>query len=516
MRQSNLDPLYQRLCWPKTFDSTKDLSILIVSDFAGFTETSDPSLSFLIEILRSELTPNNEILTAAHRSCGAGTCQEANIPNLTFDQCSLQGIDEVWLFGFRDGSTSNLLPTEVEAMTEFMNRGGGVFATGDHDNIGLPLCGEIPRVKSMRCWGKDVETRPGMDLHNTLSTVAGDEFCDAVPQRIYPRLYFSSDDWQFESHASPHPVLFGPLGTISVLPDHKHEGRVEVPEDPQSPEFPIGRKNKVIKPETIANAINICDSSSFGSIGAYDGHKTSNKVGRIIVDSTWHHFIDKNLRQFRCQYNRVMKVYSDGTAADPTSLAIAKDFYQMRAYFANIARWLEPPAKKSARLKRVFNALLRNATIQMVLRRTDSLPNDPERIVHYLTDIGTKAHDELAREGLASDATSINNHIIEELNNIDENLRIGDFSGPRSHFFRHSRIDPNLGANLGLGAALHFFGQIGLNTETDEATPETVDFLGEQAKNVSREIVRSLMLVDDISTDDRAGFESALAKLDGQ
>src|SRR5258708_33314909 len=32
---------------------------------------------------------------------------------------------------------------------------------------------------------------------------------------------------------------------------------------------------------------------SFGIVGAYDGHRAN--VGRIAVDSTWHHFFDINL-----------------------------------------------------------------------------------------------------------------------------------------------------------------------------------------------------------------------------
>ena len=33
-----------------------------------------------------------------------------------------------------------------------MENGGGFFATGDHANLGSPLCGLIPRVRSMRRW----------------------------------------------------------------------------------------------------------------------------------------------------------------------------------------------------------------------------------------------------------------------------------------------------------------------------------------------------------------------------
>lgn len=34
---------------------------------------------------------------------------------------------------------------------------------------------------------------------------------------------------------------------------------------------------------------------TFGVIGAYDGHATDMGLGRVAVDSTWHHFFDLNL-----------------------------------------------------------------------------------------------------------------------------------------------------------------------------------------------------------------------------
>jgi hypothetical protein len=40
----------------------------------------------------------------------------------------------------------------MQAILNFMNSGGGVFATGDHYKLGACLCGAIPRVRSMRKW----------------------------------------------------------------------------------------------------------------------------------------------------------------------------------------------------------------------------------------------------------------------------------------------------------------------------------------------------------------------------
>ena len=70
-------------------------------------------------------------------------------------------------------------------------------------------------------------------------------------------------------------------------------------------EYPrIGRRR--LKPEIIAWAnvlddhTNVTDTNKgaanpkrFGAIGAYNGHCV--KIGRVVVDSTWHHWFDVNL-----------------------------------------------------------------------------------------------------------------------------------------------------------------------------------------------------------------------------
>lgn len=40
----------------------------------------------------------------------------------------------------------------TDAVTAFMQAGGGVFATGDHEDLGAGMCKDIPRVRNMRYW----------------------------------------------------------------------------------------------------------------------------------------------------------------------------------------------------------------------------------------------------------------------------------------------------------------------------------------------------------------------------
>ncbi|MBK7010681.1 MAG: hypothetical protein IPH36_19660 [Saprospiraceae bacterium] len=93
----------------------------------------------------------------------------------------------------------NLPALELKALTDFMNAGGGVFATGDHENLGQFMCSEIPRVRSMRKWYWPVApagrlVAPDGGSANRLdTTVVGDtanyqfdDQSDETPQNIIP------------------------------------------------------------------------------------------------------------------------------------------------------------------------------------------------------------------------------------------------------------------------------------------------------------------------------------------
>jgi hypothetical protein len=79
------------------------------------------------------------MVTTAHRN-GSG-------PNLTIagsfnfataaTAVKTANYDQIWLFGF---STTALTAPEQTAIAQFMQSGGGVFATGDHESIGAGGC----------------------------------------------------------------------------------------------------------------------------------------------------------------------------------------------------------------------------------------------------------------------------------------------------------------------------------------------------------------------------------------
>ncbi len=289
---------------------------------------------------------------------------------------NLSDYDVVLLISIDASTTTAMTNAELLALTTFMNSGGGVFATGDHSNLGSPLCGRIPRVRTMRNWSspspvgptRNDSTRPGHDAQYTF-----DDQSDDIPQPIQPRWYGSSFSSTFLNYSNryPHPLLCGSRGVITVLPDHMHEGECVDPADldAQITDIPgiSGREwplvnGSALAPEVIASSTNIpghtllhypvfsndpahpsyyddqslTQPKTYGAIGAYDGQRAG--VGRVVVDSTFHHFIDLN-------------VTGDplGTSADKragfTSTAAGLDaFRDIQDYWRNIAIWLAPPA----------------------------------------------------------------------------------------------------------------------------------------------------------------------------
>lgn len=332
--------------------------ILVVTDDGGyFDHTSMFGLGKVLDIVKSDLWPRAKFeITTAHR----GTAPAAKT-NFKFDREDLSEYDQIWMFGIEDNRRLDsrkgaISESELGAIAKFMDAGGGVFATGDHQKLGLDMCGEVPRVRSMRRWhfpnpGPNGEpVAPDVGSGGEYDTVTADASLtgtpsqtDKVPQVIEPKMYWRSYPGGIHRQVAkfPHPVLCGPAGPITYLPDHQHEGLVEVPADldqvyifdgHESAEYPtVGTAQQ--RPEVIARGTNFTTGQKFGVIGAYDGHRAN--VGRVVVDSTWHHWFNVN-----------MSPYAD--ASDPDlagyDAAVAAKWEEIKAYFRNVAAWLSPPA----------------------------------------------------------------------------------------------------------------------------------------------------------------------------
>ena len=293
---------------------------------------------------------------------------------------NINDYDQVWFFGFDPGndaspddshidtislSNPNPLndPAEIAILSNWMdNNKGGVLAIGDHHYLGASLCSKIPRVRKMRRWtnADHVPSVSGPDRHDTNQDKFGtgiipfDAQSDDVPQpiEVLKKTYFESI---FKIKTIPHPVLCGVDGVIDIFPDHPHEGEVlgtlystnagGTPVDVSqnypnaSAEFPdaVSGTNKPVpqiialghpvnnprleknQPTNTLNPSHTNSSAAFGVANVYDGELAG--VGRIVTDSTWHHWFNINL------------VGLDTPAA-------ADKYRKIQNYHTNVAIWL--------------------------------------------------------------------------------------------------------------------------------------------------------------------------------
>lgn len=299
-----------------------------------------------------------------------------------FDAVDLAQFDQLWLFGIGAlAHTPKLTDAENAAVARFMDGGGGALATGDHADIGAPMCGRIPRVRSMRAWFVANPPDAEPTAPDPLSANRNDT------TRWGPGEEASSADFRFTDQSDDRPAPITPttagarhplldLGNgrrLTHLPDHMHEGAVIDPFDrsfAMSPtlsypaaaavfvEYPMTIDGRRPRPEVLALGTTLGGHSTIshepwhngtavptapgdrlhGVIGAYDGHPA--RVGRVVVTSTFHQFADINL------VGDPRATHPDGTPdelrrlgfrASPDGLAHLAD---QRAWWARIVSWV--------------------------------------------------------------------------------------------------------------------------------------------------------------------------------
>jgi len=278
---------------------------------------------------------------------------------------NLNDFDQVWFFGDWPGRDANPLNVgdeiiqlekyfpldndELRILASWMERGGGVFATGDHAMLGASMCSRIPRVRKMRKWtrGQGVPSFDGPDRHETLvhdpQSTENDWEGDRWAQQVFP-VYGHDPEAvgpSFE-HNFPHPLLCGRTGVIERFPDHMHEGCVIEDEDVRlmdplgipgydKEEFPVDSSGSRPRPHVVAHGFTTNPEAPprrFGLIGVYDGDPVG--IGRVVVDSTWHHWFSMNLAGF------------------PTNAPLI--YARMQDYYRNVGLWLSTPGQRASML----------------------------------------------------------------------------------------------------------------------------------------------------------------------
>jgi len=257
--------------WWRNFRRCKP-KVLIVIDGLSYTASGFGLSRFIEAIAHHPTATLRPTLTLAHRDNHsssvtiAGTNYSVDTQfnfNTASPAVTRTNYDQIWLFGVNSNPISN---AEVQTIADFMNNGGGVFATGDHAALGSGMSARLPRIRHMRNWNSQYngnggvpmgqETLPlSLDRIDTVVDPGANEIyqfndqSDNIPQRIYPNYSVTGNnvtDWR----ASIHPVLrmpgrpltrgpqiggfsnSGPSGErgsitfsndMDVLPDHPHE-----------------------------------------------------------------------------------------------------------------------------------------------------------------------------------------------------------------------------------------------------------------------------------------------------
>lgn len=259
----------------------------------------------------------------------------------------LNNYDEIWFFGFNAGQS--LDAAELTALDQFMSapKSGGILVTGDHANLGQGLAGQIKRAGKMRKYPAPNNVAPGWNTtlvegSDPNATYDFNDQSDDVPQKIRWRRYDLAGGLVLLNRFRPHPVLCGPDGPIDVFPDHQHEGEALAPLPAAGDTAWPSKAGHQEIPQVIAwGRIKDPAATQYGNeigvLSAYDGHTVD--VGRIVADSTWHHWFDINLigLPFDATYAGF-----DATLAGQAALK------NINAFFLNVGVWLAPPERQQA------------------------------------------------------------------------------------------------------------------------------------------------------------------------
>ena len=286
-------------------------------------------------------------VSTAHRDGSDPSASIAGAKKLT-DLDILNKYDQIWFFGFN--STPNLTPAEVTLLDQFMAapKHGGVLVTGDHADLGKGITAQIPRAGQMRLypappaavnlWNTTLEEGPDPGTSYDFEDQSDDR-----PQTIRYKRYYMGSLSVFRRNYRPHPVLCGPNGPVTVFPDHQHEGEAIAPTPAASdPAWPTKSGHQEV-PEVIAwgrikDPAAVKHGQEIGLVSAYNGHNVD--VGRILADSTWHHWFDINL-------TGILPPPSPYAGFDAT-LAGQAALKQIDAYYLNCGVWLASPDRQAA------------------------------------------------------------------------------------------------------------------------------------------------------------------------
>lgn len=244
-------------------------------------------------------------VTARDRSPSGG-------PDQVLSALDTSDYDQLWLFAVDVGD--GLTVEDCAAIGRFRERGGGIMATRDHQDLGSSICtlGGVGKAHHFHSTNPEPGERCRRDDQATADI-------------DWPNYHSGSNgDFQAITLADPgHPLVRDPDGEggrLGFLPAHPHEGAVSAP-----PDEPSAR--------VVATGVSAVSGARFNLIVAFDG---DDGMGRAVAHSTFHHFCDYNLDPRAGCPSFVSEPPSDRMLADPRGRRSAE------CYFRNLAEWLSP------------------------------------------------------------------------------------------------------------------------------------------------------------------------------
>jgi hypothetical protein len=219
--------------------------------------------------------------------------------------------DQLWLFAVDIGD--GLTAEDCAGVSRFRREGGGLMVTRDHMDLGSSICnlGGVGAAHHFHSRNREPDASrhrvdnprsPGISWPNYDSGANGD----------FQRVRVVGDI---------HPVMRdarAETGVIQYLPSHPHEGAVGAP--------PQDSSSRVIM-----EGQSVATGRRFNTAVAFE---RSEKGGRAIAQSTFHHFADYNWDPARSSPSFVTEPAGRGMDEFPEALRSTKQYVQ------NIAFWL--------------------------------------------------------------------------------------------------------------------------------------------------------------------------------
>jgi len=221
--------------------------------------------------------------------------------------------DQLWLFAVDTGN--GLTVADCQGITRFVQKGGGLFTTRDHQDLGSSLCtlGGVGRAHFFHSQHQDPDrsrqTRDDRD-NQTIT---------------WPNYHSGANgDYQKITPLEPvHELLRNGSRTIEYFPAHPHEGDVGVPDGED-------------RARVIATGVSQVTGRPFNLIVAFERRADNHghHLGHAVAESSFHHLVDYNWDTSKGCPTFLIEPPGDQIKRDPEKLR------DVKTYVTNVAKWL--------------------------------------------------------------------------------------------------------------------------------------------------------------------------------